>query len=118
MRKVCDSLENAPAEEYFSILLELAERAAQPGEGVLWLNARDLERLPKDFQQRLDKITPQGKITLSPTPKELESGFLLAYGPIEMDCTFPSLFQDVYDQLRDAAGAILFAPVQEEKEAL
>ena len=118
LNQVCANLENAPAEEYFSILLELAERAAQPGEGVLWLNARDLERLPKDFQQKLDKITPQGKILLSPTPKELESGFLLAYGPIEMDCTFPSLFQDVYDQLRDAAGAILFAPVQEEKEAL
>ena len=61
LNQVCANLENAPAEEYFSILLELAERAAQPGEGVLWLNARDLERLPEDFQQRLDKITPQGK---------------------------------------------------------
>lgn len=107
--KVCDSLEDAPVEEYFSILLELAIRSAQPGEGVLYLNARDLERLPSNFQQELDRETPQGKITVSQTPRQLESGFVLVYGPIEMDCTFPALFRDAYDQLRDAVGTILFS---------
>lgn len=107
--KICDSMEDAPAEEYFSILLELAVRSAQPGEGILYLNARDLERLPANFQQELDRETPQGKITVSQTPRQLESGFVLVYGPIEMDCTFPALFRDAYDQLRDAVGTILFS---------
>ena len=97
-------------------LLELVGRWAQPGDGVLYLNARDLQRLPQGFQEELERIAPQGKIALSPQPRQLESGFVLAYGPVELDCTFPALFQEAYDQLRDAAGAILFAPAGAKEE--
>lgn len=106
---VCHSLENAPAEEYFPLLLELVGRTALPGEGVLYLNARDLTRLPQGFEQALEQVAPDGTISLSPTPRDLESGFVLAYGPIEMDCTFRSLFQEAYEQLRDALSCVLFA---------
>ena len=101
--KVCDSLENAPAEEYFSILLGLAARYGQPGKGVMTLNARDLQRLPGDFSEALAKAAP--------APGAMEGGFVLTYGPVQVDCTFASLFQEAYEQLRDAAGAILFAPM-------
>ena len=94
--QVCQELEQAPAQEYFSLLLELVGRWAQPGE--------------------LERIAPQGKIAFSPQPRQLESGFVLAYGPVELDCTFPALFQEAYDQLRDAAGAILFAPAGAKEE--
>ena len=114
--QVCQELEQAPAQEYFSLLLELVGRWAQPGDGVLYLNARDLQRLPQGFQEELERIAPQGKIALSPQPRQLESGFVLAYGPVELDCTFPALFQEAYDQLRDAAGAILFAPAGAKEE--
>ena len=108
LEAACEDLENAPAEEYFTILLELAQRAAQPGEGTLYLRAQDLDRLPENFQQELDRVTPQGKITVSSTPRKIPGGFVLVYGPIEMDCTFQALFQAAYEGLRDAAGAILF----------
>ena len=109
--KVCASLENAPAEEYFSILLGLAARYGQPGKGVMTLNARDLQRLPGDFSEALAKAAPQGGIEISPAPGAMEGGFVLTYGPVQVDCTFASLFQEAYEQLRDAAGAILFAPM-------
>ena len=64
--QVCQELEQAPAQEYFSLLLELVGRWAQPGDGVLYLNARDLQRLPQGFQEELERIAPQGKIALSP----------------------------------------------------
>ncbi len=66
--QVCASWRSAPAEEYFSLLLELVGRWAQPGTGVLYLNARDLQRLPEEFQEELERIAPQGKIALSPSP--------------------------------------------------
>lgn len=116
LEQACSALENAPAEEYFPLLIELAGRAALPGDGVLYLNRRDLERLPEDFQQRLDKAAPGGKITLAREPRKLEGGFVLAYGPVEMDCSFAALFQEAGDRLRDQVGAILFAPAGEEKE--
>lgn len=108
LAQVCETLENAPAPEYFSTLLGLAARFGQMGSGVMYLNRRDLGRLPADFAKELKKAAPQGEILISPVPRDVESGFALEYGPVEMDCTFPALFRDAYDQLRDTAGAILF----------
>ena len=90
-------------------MLELAGRTALPGDGVMYLGARDLARLPQDFEARLDRVSPSGKITLSPKVRNIESGFVLAYGPVEMDCSFPALFQDGYEGLRDAVGQIFFS---------
>lgn len=111
MEQACEDLENAPAEEYFSILLELVERFRQPGCGVLYLNARDLARVPQGFAAALHAAAPtKGEITVSPTPRDIPNGFVLVYGLVEIDCTFQALFQEATDQLRDAVGAILFAP--------
>ena len=111
IEQACEDLENAPAEEYFSILLELVERFRQPGCGVLYLNARDLARAPQGFAAALHAAAPtKGEITVSPTPREIPNGFVLVYGLVEIDCTFQALFQEATDQLRDAVGAILFAP--------
>ena len=109
LRAACEALEKAPDEEYFSILLELAARSARPGEGVMHLSAADLRRLPGDFEKRLRDLC--GQISLSKTPRQVESGFLLSYGDVDINCTFPALFQEKLDQLRDEAGKILFAPV-------
>lgn len=88
-----------------------AARYGQPGKGVMTLNARDLQRLPGEFSEALAKAAPQGDIEISPAPGAMEGGFVLTYGPVQVDCTFASLFQEAYEQLRDAAGAILFAPM-------
>ena len=111
MEQACEDLENAPAEEYFSILLELVVRFRQAGCGVLYLNARDLARVPQGFAAALHAAAPtKGEITVSPTPRDIPNGFVLVYGLVEIDCTFQALFQEATDQLRDAVGAILFAP--------
>ena len=92
-------------------MLELVERFRQPGCGVLYLNARDLARAPQGFAAALHAAAPtKGEITVSPTPREIPNGFVLVYGLVEIDCTFQALFQEATDQLRDAVGAILFAP--------
>ncbi len=111
LRQVCNALETAPEEQYFQILLGMAERFAQPGDGQMFLNAFDLNRLPPDFEANLDRVSPSGKITLSKTPREIESGFLLVYGDVDINCTFSALFEGAMDQLRDVAGEILFAQV-------
>ena len=108
LRQACNDLEQAPPEEYFAMWLQLASQVAQPGEGVLQCNARDLERMPPDFPQRLESLP--GHIRVDPTPGNMESGFLLSYGDIDSNCSFPALFQERLEELRDATGAILFAP--------
>ena len=97
-----------------SIGYGIATAYAKEGANLV-LTGRNMQKL-LDAKEELERIAPQGKIALSPQPRQLESGFVLAYGPVELDCTFPALFQEAYDQLRDAAGAILFAPAGAKEE--
>lgn len=103
-----ESLENAPAPEYFALLLQLAGRFSQKGKAEMRLNKRDLDRLPADFEASLKKAVPQADITVSKEPCEIESGFLLVYGGIDVNCTFRAIFEEAEGELRDVTGKILF----------
>lgn len=103
-----ESLENAPDGEYFETLLKLYRRFAQEGRGEMRLNKRDLARLPDDFLARMRKAVPEAEVTISPQPHPIENGFLLVYGGVDINCTFQAIFEDAYDELRDAAGRLLF----------
>lgn len=102
------SFENAPDKEYFDTLLTLYTRFAREGQGEMHLNAKDLERLPDNFLARMRKAVPGAQVTISPKPHEVESGFLLVYGSVDINCTFRAIFEDAYEELRDAAGRLLF----------
>lgn len=102
------SLENAGDEEYFGVLLKLVARFAREGKAEMRLNERDLKRLPAGFAQELKAAAPSAEITVSQAPCDIESGFLLIYGGIDINCTFRAIFEDADDELRDAAGRILF----------
>ena len=103
-----ESLENAPDGEYFETLLKLYCRFAQEGRGEMRLNKRDLARLPDDFLARMRKAVPGAEVTISPQPHAIANGFLLVYGGVDINCTFQAIFEDAYDELRDAAGRLLF----------
>ena len=102
------SLEEAPDKEYFDTLLQLYKRFAQKGQGELRLNQKDLKRLPGDILARLKQAVPEADMHISPAPDDIESGFLLVYGGMDINCTFRAVFEDAADALRDAAGRLLF----------
>lgn len=102
------SLEALPDKEYFSLLVQLCTRFAGEGKAEMRLNRKDLERLPAGYEAILKEAVPQGDITVSSTPCEIDSGFLLIYGGIDINCTFRAIFEDMEGELRDAVGAILF----------
>lgn len=102
------ALESAPDKEYFDTLLQLYKRFAQKGQGELQLNKKDLARLPDDFLGRMKKAVPEADMHISQAPADIESGFLLVYGGMDINCTFRAVFEDAADELRDAAGRLLF----------
>ena len=102
------SLESAPDKEYFAMLLQLAARFAGEGKGEMRLNRRDLERLPASFEADLKQAAPQADITVSKEPTDIENGFLLVYGGIDVNCTFRAVFEEADGELRDMMGSILF----------
>lgn len=59
-----------PAAEYFGNLLTLLKQAVQPGAGILYLSARDLERLPEGFSKQMEAIAAEkgGSLRLASDP--------------------------------------------------
>ena len=53
-------------------------------------------------------VNTVGQVTISPKAHNVESGFLLVYGGVDINCTFRAIFEDAYEQLRDTAGRLLF----------
>ena len=96
-------LKALPEAEYFGMLARLAEHHAQPGQGVMRLSQRDLDRLPASFAQGL------AGISISPRPADIEDGFILVYGDIEQNCAFGALVSARLDDIKDALHARVFA---------
>lgn len=44
-------LHDLPDDEYFSVLLKLAQKNALPGDAEMQLNEKDLARMPQDFRR-------------------------------------------------------------------
>lgn len=97
-------LSSLNTDDYFKVLFSLAARLRRKGEGTMYLNKRDLDRLPSDFVARLG-----ADIKISTTPADIADGFILSYGDIEMNCTFDALFAEYSDELKEKAAQILFA---------
>lgn len=91
--------------EYFDIIYALAKKLCGK-EGVVMLNAKDLQRLPKDFISRLEQSGV--KAQLSSTPANISGGFILKCGDIEENMDFAAILADKRDLIEDLINHELF----------
>ncbi len=104
-----EKIEAMSDEEYFALLLSLCEKNVESGEGTMFLSSHDLERAPEDFEESVNSlIYEKGAVRLSKTPKNIENGFVLVYGDIEVNCTLRAVFDEKLDLLRDTLCKELF----------
>ena len=97
-------------EEYFSSMAKLAKKHAQSGKGVMFFSAKDLARLPADFEAQLS-LALEGSdksLTVSRETRTIDGGFILAYGSIEENCSLRALFDADKEAIQDEIGRILF----------
>lgn len=87
---------------YFRTLKLLAEKNALNSEGVMLLNAEDLQRMPADFADGLENIK------ISAEPCSINDGFILKYGDLEVNCTFAAMLEASRDELKAVAVELLF----------
>ncbi|MBQ1452135.1 MAG: V-type ATP synthase subunit E [Clostridia bacterium] len=103
-------LGSMPDDEYFAALYALVKKYAQSGEGTMLLSERDLGRLPKDFEKKINADLEKGnKIVVSKDPANISDGFILVYGDIEINCSFEALIEDSRDAIKDELNSIIFA---------
>lgn len=88
------------SDEYFDLLLTLVKNNSEKGDGVMYLSKIDLERLPADFSERVNE-NAKGKITIADEPADLDAGFIIKYGKIDINCSIDSIFEDKKSILSD-----------------
>lgn len=114
LQKAKETLCGLPDGEYIDLLLKLAAQSAQPGEGVVLLNDRDKERLPADFESRLNGALPEGaSLTVSGDTLPIRGGIVLQYGNIVENSSIDSVFDERLDALSDLVRDALFADMDE-----
>ena len=107
--QMLQQLHEMPDEPYFDMLAGMIGRAAQAGEGTLYLNARDLARLPDGFAARVASPAAGKSIVTATQPVDIDGGFVLRYANTDMDCSFASLLEEKREQLEDLIQKELFA---------
>ena len=107
LKKSLDEIKNLPAEEYFDIIKPLIIRNARNGNGVLRLSQKDLNRLPDGFVDSLCSELGEKSVTLGESV-DIDGGFLLVYGDIDINCSFDAIAMEKRDELKDSLNALLF----------
>ena len=73
------------------------------------LNGYDLGRLPEDFEDSInEEVYEKGAVMISQEAIDIENGFVLRYGDIEVNCTLKSVFDESMDRLKDMLSAVMF----------
>lgn len=102
-------IEKFSDEEYFDMLKRLCIKNVLEGECEMHLSGYDIGRLPDDFEMSINsEIYEKGAVHICVTPGDIENGFILTYGDIEINCTLKAVFDENMDRLKDMLSTALF----------
>lgn len=111
LEKSYASLTDMGTAEYFDMLLKMLDRYVLPQEGEIYFSAADIKRMPKGYEADVKKAAEAkgGSLKVSEAGRNIENGFVLAYGGIEENCTLRAMFDEKKDKLSDKVRELLFA---------
>lgn len=90
---------------YFEMLTSLLNRYAAKGkDGEILMTDADKKAMTKEFETA---VSAHG-LKVSDKAFAADSGFVLVYGSIEINCTVDAIFDAYADELSDMLGAFLF----------
>ena len=98
-----ETLGQLPDAEYLEAIRKLASRYALPEQGEILFSEQDFARLPSLA------LPGGGSLTAKASAEVRGGGFLLRYGGIEENCTFPALFDAAREELQDKVSELLFS---------
>jgi len=105
-----EEIEKFSDEEYFDILKKLCIKNIVPGEYVMHLNSVDLARLPDGFEDSINsEIYKTAAVFIKKEAADIENGFILTGGGVEINCTFRAIFDEHMDNLKDRLNKELFS---------
>lgn len=104
-----EEIEKMSDKDYFDLLYKLCIKNVETGECIMRLNAKDLGRLPADFEDRINgAVFEKAAVQVSKKPYDIENGFVLIYDDFEINCTLRTVFDSEMDKLKDILSRKLF----------
>ena len=109
--KSYESLARMEADKYFDMMLKLLDRYVLPQDGEIYFSFADLKKMPKSYEADVKKVAQKrgGSLKVSEEGRNIENGFVLAYGGIEENCTLRAMFDEKREALSDKVRELLFA---------
>ncbi len=92
-------------EDYFEFIADLVKKSATQKQGEILLSESDLKRNTDILKEKLSGCS----LTLSDTPAEITSGFVLKYGDIMINGDIKAIIHEKRDILVDSINRTLFA---------
>lgn len=92
--------------EYFEAIYRLAAKLRGKS-GEIFLNKKDLERLPNNFTKRLEAAGVRASV--SKKPADIGGGFILKSGDVEENMEFAAIISAGRDEIEDLINRELFA---------
>lgn len=100
-----------PDNEYFENILKMISKYALVSAGSLIFSSTDLKRLPVGFSDSVNEVLKEkagATLTILTETRNIDSGFILIYGDVEINCSFEALFLAAKENLSDKVCAVLF----------
>lgn len=105
-----EEIEKMSDEEYFELITKLCVKYIQPGECTMFMNGYDLARLPEDFELKINSaVFEKSAVYISKKAVDIENGFILSYGKVEINCTLRAIFDEKMDSLKDMLSPFMFS---------
>lgn len=105
-----EEIERMDDERYFELIKKLLVKYIQPGECTMFMNGYDLGRLPEDFELQVNsEVFEKSAVYISKQAVDIENGFILSYGQIEINCTLKAVFDENMDNLKDMLSPFMFS---------
>ena len=101
---VADTVNAYGDKDYFDFLLTLIKKEKLNGKGEVYLSVKDKARDIAAFKSELSALD----LTLSDTFADINGGFILKYGDIQINGELSALIREKRDQLVDEVNKTLF----------
>lgn len=106
--RALEKLRGLPREEYISLLADLAAKASSTGREKLIFSQTDRAAVGKAVVMAANQRLGDGALTLSEECRNMEGGFVLSGGAVEVNCSFEALLRQARAPLTAPVTAVLF----------
>jgi len=111
-KKAVEELNSLPADEYEKVLTEMIADSVSGSNAEIILSEKDKKKVSSNFlkniNERLDQMGKKAQLTISDESRNINGGFILKEGDVEINNSFEAILRMNRDQLEELVIEQLF----------